>query len=206
MARTEPRAEELTQRLPTQPPWQERTERMPAQAPPEAAVAARPALAPGVTLSGDMEESAFVEPQWLVQREGKFVQLTELLYRVVENVDGQRTLEEIAEQVGDAIDRDVTAENVRQLIGQKLIDRLERANPDVAVAHRVAVVLQLERAGGAVRVVEAHRLGHARGGEHPRVEGHRRVDVGDLEGQVVQHAGDASGSAAVVARATWCRR
>jgi putative peptide zinc metalloprotease protein len=80
-----------------------------------------PKLADGVRLSGDMEESAFVEPQWLAQRDGQFVQLTELLYRVAEQVDGQKNLEQIAEAVGDAIDRDVTAGNVQQLIGEKLI-------------------------------------------------------------------------------------
>jgi putative peptide zinc metalloprotease protein len=80
-----------------------------------------PKLGPDVRVAGDMEESAFVEPQWLVQRDGRFVQLTELLYRVAENVDGKRPLEEIAQQVGDAIDREVTADNVRQLIAEKLI-------------------------------------------------------------------------------------
>src|SRR5436190_1588043 len=67
------------------------------QAQPEAEVADPPERAPGVQLSEAMEESAFVEPQWLVQRDGTFIQLTELLYRVVENIDGQRSLEEIAE-------------------------------------------------------------------------------------------------------------
>jgi putative peptide zinc metalloprotease protein len=80
-----------------------------------------PKLADGVRLSGDMEESAFVEPQWLAQRDGQFVQLTELLYRVSEQIDGQKNLEQIADGVGEAIDRDVTAANVRQLIGEKLI-------------------------------------------------------------------------------------
>jgi hypothetical protein len=84
-------------------------------------VAEVPTLAPGVRLSEEMEESAFVDPQWLAQRDGKFVQLTELLYRVLAEIDGKRNLEQIAEAVGDAIDRDVTADNVRQLISLKLI-------------------------------------------------------------------------------------
>lgn len=80
-----------------------------------------PRRAPGVVVSGDMEESAFVEPQWLVQRDGKFVQLTELLFRVIEHVDGSNDLATIAERVSEAVDKDVTADNVRQLIATKLI-------------------------------------------------------------------------------------
>jgi putative peptide zinc metalloprotease protein len=99
-----------------------------------AAVADPPKLAPRVHLSEAMEESAFVEPQWLVQRDGKFIQLTELLYRVVENVDGQRSLAEIAERVGDAIDRDVTDDNIRQLIATKLIPLGLVAGADGSVA------------------------------------------------------------------------
>ena len=100
---------------PAQPQAQAPTGEAPAEVP------ERPSLADGVQLSGNMEESAFVEPQYFVQRDGQFVQLTELLYRVAGQVDGQKSLEEIAQAVGDEIDREVTAENVRQLIGQKLI-------------------------------------------------------------------------------------
>lgn len=81
----------------------------------------RPALAPNIVMSGEMEESGFAEPQWMVQRNGQFIHLTELLYHVVEQIDGQRTLDEIAARMSEAIDRAVTADNVRQLIGTKLI-------------------------------------------------------------------------------------
>ncbi|MDQ2785236.1 MAG: hypothetical protein M3Y58_09575, partial [Chloroflexota bacterium] len=50
----------------------------------------RPALAPNVVMSGEMEESGFAEPQWMVQRNGQFIHLTELLYHVAEQIDGQR--------------------------------------------------------------------------------------------------------------------
>src|SRR5437764_12526790 len=53
----------------------------------------RPALAPNIVLSGEMEESGFAERQWMVQRSGQFIHLTELLYHVVEQIDGQRTLD-----------------------------------------------------------------------------------------------------------------
>ncbi len=81
----------------------------------------RPALAPNIVLSGAMEESGFAEPQWMVQRDGQFIHLTELLYHVVEQVDGKRALDEIAGRLSEQIDRQVTADNVRQLIGGKLI-------------------------------------------------------------------------------------
>ncbi|MGI8688450.1 MAG: hypothetical protein ACR2M3_07705 [Thermomicrobiales bacterium] len=88
---------------------------------PPADVPERPALAPTIQLSGEMEESGFAEPQWMVQRDGQFIHLTELLYHVAEQVDGQRTLDEIATRMSEAIDRKVSADNVRQLIGTKLI-------------------------------------------------------------------------------------
>ncbi|MDQ2787922.1 MAG: hypothetical protein M3Y58_23305, partial [Chloroflexota bacterium] len=50
----------------------------------------RPALAPNIVMSGEMEESGFAEPQWMVQRNGQFIHLTELLYHVAEQIDGQR--------------------------------------------------------------------------------------------------------------------
>src|SRR5690242_12795558 len=65
----------------------------------------RPALAPHVELSGAMQESGFAKQQWLVQRDGRFLQLTELLYRVAEQANGARTHDEIARAVSDAIGR-----------------------------------------------------------------------------------------------------
>ena len=64
------------------------------------AVPERPRLAPGVKPAGQMQESAFVDPPWLVERRGEgYVQLPHLLYRIAELVDGQRTLEDIARNV-----------------------------------------------------------------------------------------------------------
>jgi putative peptide zinc metalloprotease protein len=81
----------------------------------------RPALAPDVQLVGEMPETGFTERQWLVKRGDRFMQLTELLYRVVEQMDGERTLEEIAERVTESTEWLVSADNVRQLIQIKLI-------------------------------------------------------------------------------------
>src|SRR4051794_15658980 len=46
----------------------------------------RPQIAPDIELSGEMQDSAFSDDQFMVQRDGRFIQLTELLYRVTENV------------------------------------------------------------------------------------------------------------------------
>src|SRR5207248_6312744 len=45
----------------------------------------RPKLAPGVTLAGQMKESAFKNPPWLIEREDAgYVQVPEVLYRIAE--------------------------------------------------------------------------------------------------------------------------
>lgn len=86
-----------------------------------AGVPERPVLAAGVQLAGEMSETGFVDQQWLVQRDGHFIQLSELLYRVAEQADGHHTLEEIGEAVTDATQWLVTADNVRSILRTKLI-------------------------------------------------------------------------------------
>lgn len=86
-----------------------------------AAVPERPVLTPNVQLVGEMQETGFKDRQWLIQRDGRFIQLTELLYRVMEQANGDRTLEEIAAGTTESTDWIVTADNVRQLIQTKLI-------------------------------------------------------------------------------------
>ena len=86
-----------------------------------AEVPERPAPAPNVQLVGEMQGTGFKDRQWLVQRDGRFLQITELLYRVVEQVNGERTLEDIAAGVTEATDWMVSATNVRQLIQLKLM-------------------------------------------------------------------------------------
>ena len=84
-------------------------------------VPTHPALAPHVELIGEFEGTGFAEQQWLVRRDEKFVQLTELLYRIAEHADGSRGLDEIAAAVTDATEWLVTADNVRELIAARLI-------------------------------------------------------------------------------------
>jgi putative peptide zinc metalloprotease protein len=81
----------------------------------------RPALAANVELSGAMQGTGFQEQQWLIQRDKHFIQVTELLYRVAEQANGARTLEEIAEAVTQSTDWMVSADNVRYLIQTKLL-------------------------------------------------------------------------------------
>ena len=80
-----------------------------------------PALAAGVELMGGMEESGFRDRQWLVKRGERFVQLSELLYRVAERADGESTHEEMAEKLSLSTEYAFTVDNVRQLVGSKLV-------------------------------------------------------------------------------------
>lgn len=80
-----------------------------------------PALAPDVELLGEMRETGFKESQWLVRRGGRFIQLTELLYRVAEAADGESTHEEMAAAVTRSTDWLVEADDVRDLVQARLI-------------------------------------------------------------------------------------
>jgi outer membrane lipoprotein-sorting protein len=99
-----------------------------------AAVPERPALAPNVQLIGEMPETGFKDRQWLIQRDGRFIQATELLYRVAEQASGERTLEEIASGVTERTDWIVHADDVRQLIEARLIPMGLIATADGSVA------------------------------------------------------------------------
>src|SRR5688500_7847983 len=102
MAQTEPGAEPAPPaRQPDQPTRAQVPGKNGAELGPED-VPERPALAPNVELSGEMQEGGFADQQWLVQRNGTFIQLTELLYRVAEQANGERTLEEMAAGVSEA--------------------------------------------------------------------------------------------------------
>jgi putative peptide zinc metalloprotease protein len=80
-----------------------------------------PALASGVELLGEMRGSGYQQGQFLVRRaDGQTIQLTGLLYRVLEAIDGRRDHEAIAAHVSAATGRLVTADNVRQLLATKL--------------------------------------------------------------------------------------
>jgi putative peptide zinc metalloprotease protein len=80
----------------------------------------RPVLAPSVQLIGEMQGSGFKDRQWLIQRDGHYIQVTELLYRVAEQANRKRTLREIAAELTKRTDWVVTEDHVKLLL-QKLI-------------------------------------------------------------------------------------
>lgn len=115
--------------------------------------AAPPRLADGVELLGRFEDSGFVEPPYLARRgDGQVLQLTPLLHHVAEASDGRRTNAELAERVGDAIGKTVTADNVEFLVSEKLrplgvmaaadgsSPAMRKADPLLALRHRRQLV------------------------------------------------------------------
>ncbi len=81
-----------------------------------------PVRAAGVQLIGEAKGSGYKEAPSLVRRsDGQTIQLTRLLYLVLEAIDGQRGLEEIAGHASNSFGRLVSAENVRTLITSQLL-------------------------------------------------------------------------------------
>src|SRR5205823_2906412 len=80
-----------------------------------------PRLAPGVRLAGQMQESAFKDPPWLIERDGAgYVQVTELLYHVAELCTGENTFEAIAAGL-TAAGQPVRPDTIQRLVAQMLI-------------------------------------------------------------------------------------
>ncbi|WP_156399892.1 hypothetical protein [Phycicoccus sp. Soil748] len=111
-----------------------------------------PVRADGVQLLGEVPGSGYRVAPALVRRgDGQTIQLTPLLYAVLEQVDGRRTTAQIAEAVGAAIGRQVRAEDVESLCDSKLrtigvlkrVDgsdpELKRSNPLLALRFRYVV-------------------------------------------------------------------
>lgn len=92
----------------------------------------RPKLASNVELVGEMKETGFEDRQWLIRRDDKFIQLTELLYRVAEHSDGDHSLSEVAAETTAVTEWLITADNVSQLIETKLLPLgiIEREDAD----------------------------------------------------------------------------
>ncbi|MGA8979934.1 MAG: hypothetical protein WB473_12560 [Pedococcus sp.] len=111
-----------------------------------------PVRADGVQLLGKVPGSGYRVTPALVRRgDGQTIQLTPLLYAVLEQVDGRRTTAEVAEAVGAAIGRQVSAEDVGTLCDVKLRTigvlkkadgsdpELKRSNPLLALRFRYVV-------------------------------------------------------------------
>ena len=117
-----------------------------------AIVADVPARPDGLELIGEMVGSGYRTPPSLVRREdGQTLQLTQLLYAVLDAVDGRRGYAEIAELVSARTGRTVTASDVETLVSEQLRPRglllqadgtsaeLERSNPLTALRFKLAV-------------------------------------------------------------------
>ncbi len=83
--------------------------------------AAAPARAEGLQLIGEMKGSGYRTPPALVRRaDGQTVQLTPLLYAVLEEVRDGRSTEEVADRVSHRLGRTLTADNVTTLVDGQL--------------------------------------------------------------------------------------
>ena len=80
-----------------------------------------PQLLPGVELAGEYQGSGLAETTYLVLKPGgQSIQVSWLLYLVLEGIDGIRTVSEVAERTSAAFGREVSADNVGYLVGSKL--------------------------------------------------------------------------------------
>ncbi|MFF3586595.1 hypothetical protein ACFYYI_05445 [Streptomyces sp. NPDC002387] len=80
-----------------------------------------PRLSAGLRLHGEYQGSGFTEPRYIARRgDGQVVQLSRLLHLVASSIDGSRDIETIAHRVSARFGREVSAENIRYLIENKL--------------------------------------------------------------------------------------
>src|SRR3954447_20221288 len=100
-----------------------------------------PARAAGLELLGELAGSGYRRPPALVRRrDGQTLQLTRLLYLVLEAVDGERNYDDIATHVGAASGRSVSGADVRTLIDGQLrplglVCRPDGSEPEVRKAN-----------------------------------------------------------------------
>jgi putative peptide zinc metalloprotease protein len=80
-----------------------------------------PVPAAGLQLIGQAPGSGYRNPPSLVRRaDGQMLQLTALLYRTLDAVDGQRDYDEIAAHVSAGSGRSITGEDARMLVDSQL--------------------------------------------------------------------------------------
>ncbi|MEU7056935.1 hypothetical protein [Streptomyces sp. NPDC046197] len=80
-----------------------------------------PRLSAGLQLHGEYQGSGFTEPKYIARRgDGQVVQLSRLLYLVASSIDGSRDVETIAHRVSARFGREVSGDNVRYLVENKL--------------------------------------------------------------------------------------
>ena len=109
--------------------------------------------APGVELLGRMEGSGLTEPPYLVRRaDGQVVQLSRLLYLMVEHADPGTDLGDIARLTGDELELRVAPDQVRHVLEHKLAPLGITADGEGFVAEppKVDAVLALKMRVGVV--------------------------------------------------------
>ena len=80
-----------------------------------------PTRAPGLELLGAQQGSGYQEAPAAVRRpDGQTIQVTPLLYQLLEAVDGARDLDQLADELSARTGKRVTAENVHVLLEEKL--------------------------------------------------------------------------------------
>jgi putative peptide zinc metalloprotease protein len=100
-----------------------------------------PARADGVELLGRVSGSGYRRTPSLVRRaDGQTIQVTPLLYQVLETIDGRRDYAEIAAAVSDRISRVADANDIRYLVEKKLrplgvLRRSDGSQPNVKKAN-----------------------------------------------------------------------
>ncbi|WP_284980158.1 hypothetical protein [Arthrobacter sp. fls2-241-R2A-200] len=81
-----------------------------------------PVRADGVQLIGETKGSGYKEAPSLVRRaDGQTIQLTRLLYLILEAIDGRRDVDSIAEHASNGFGKLVSPDNVRMLITSQLL-------------------------------------------------------------------------------------
>ena len=112
-----------------------------------------PRLADGIELVGLFEDSGFKEPPYIARRsDGQVIQLPELLYRLVEQVDGRSGYDELARRMTEATERGVDGDAVRFLVDEQLrplgvlasadgsSPKLQKLDPLLALRFKAGVV------------------------------------------------------------------
>src|SRR6185312_14490786 len=88
---------------------------------PDTTIERVPVRASGLELIGEMAGSGYRRPPALVRRQdGQIVQLTPLLYLVLDAVDGDRDYDEIAARASERFGRTITGADARTLVEEKL--------------------------------------------------------------------------------------
>ena len=121
--------------------------------PPPAGPAPAPRLADGIELIGLFEDSGFKEPPYIARRaDGQVVQMPAMLYALAEQIDGERSIDAIAEAFSHRIERAVPADMAEELIDTQLRPlgivaaqdgephELKRVDPLLALKFRAAVI------------------------------------------------------------------